>query len=137
MSVLRASSLAAVTIFVWSTIPNPCSREVLRTSWRASTMSCSFLMGRTSLWVIVIRLPVFAVAFEQGHSSLHVESRVDALEAQAELDERDGHGRLHPHDHGARVEDARHPRNVGDHAYDEGIDHLERRDVDEHALRLE
>ena len=41
--------------------------------------------------------------------------------------------RLHPDERGFRTEDLRHARDVGDHASDERIDHLERGDVDQHA----
>ena len=52
-----------------------------------------------------------------------------------ELDQRDRDGGPHADDDGLGVEDARHRGDVAEHAADERIDHLERRNVDQHALR--
>ena len=41
---------------------------------------------------------------------------------------------LHADDHGLGVEDARHAGDVAEHPADERVDHLERGDVDQHAL---
>src|SRR5687767_11075852 len=103
MSVLRASSLAAVTIFVWSTRLNFSSCVSRRTVPRASTMSCSERTGTTSERVTGIGS--FGVAAAQElHAALDVERGPDAGERQPELDQRDRDRRLHPDDHGARVE---------------------------------
>src|SRR5436190_21299535 len=127
MTVLRASSLAAVTILVWSTMPNPRSCEILRTFCRASTMSCSERTGTTSLLVMVID-PVCAP--EPGakplHPPLNRQRGVDTREAQAELDQRNGDRRAHAHDDSLGVEYARHRGDVRDHPPDVGIDELER-----------
>src|SRR5207248_5468100 len=54
----------------------------------------------------------------------------------AELDQRDGDGRLHAHHHRLRVEDAAHAGDVRQHPADEGVDDVQRADVDEHPARL-
>src|SRR5215217_6167003 len=47
-TVLRASSLAAVTILVWSTIPSPCAIAHDRTACLTSTTSWAVRAGITS-----------------------------------------------------------------------------------------
>ena len=66
---------------------------------------------------------------------LDVQRGAHAFERQPELDQRDGDGGLHADDDRLRVEHARHRGDVADHAADEGVDHVERRDVDQHAVR--
>ena len=73
--------------------------------------------------------------FEQLHAALDVQRRPHAFELQTELHERDRDRGPHADDHGAGIEHARHRGDVGEHAPDEGVDQLERRDVDEHAVR--
>src|SRR5262249_22663891 len=99
ISVLRASSLAAVTIFVWSTTLKPSSAAHFLTTWRASTTSFSEVTGRVSCFstgialALRVRRPGSA---EEGHPSLDVQRRPHARQRQPQLDQGDGHGRLHP-----------------------------------------
>src|SRR5690349_17354559 len=135
MTVLRAISLAAVTILVCSTREKPSSWANLRTAWRARTMSCSVLRGSTSVFVIdgiVVSLLLVAGGHggtQDAHAPLDVEGGLDAGQREAQLDERDRDGRLHADQDGGRVEDAGHARDVGDHAADERVDHLQGGDV--------
>src|SRR5215207_8940245 len=106
MTVLRANSLAAVTIFVWSTKLNVSSWVSFRTAWRASTTSCSTLSGRASLLRTAIRdlLPRVVRRFAQRrpqplHAALDVQGGLHALEGQSQLDQRDGHRRAHADEH--------------------------------------
>ena len=71
---------------------------------------------------------------QQLHAALDVQRGCDARQRQAQFHQRDRHGRLHADQHGSRIENARHAGNVGDHAADEGVDHFQRRNVDEHAF---
>ena len=65
--------------------------------------------------------------------ALDVERGAHARQRQPELDQRDGDRRPHADDHGLGVEHPRHGRDVAEHAADERVDDLERRDVDQHA----
>src|SRR4051812_27655465 len=135
VSVLRASSLAAVTIFVWSTRLKPSSTARCLTAWRAPTTSSADLTGRSSLRRTGnVAPPAVDAAAQQIHAALDVERRPYPVQRQPELHERDRDGRLHTDDHRLGVEDARHRSDVAEHAADEGIDHLERGDVDEDAF---
>src|SRR6476659_4559236 len=134
MSALRASSLAAVTILVWSTSENLSSCVSLRTCCLASTMSCSERSGAWPLAFGVIGSVRGYLPAQQRHAAFDVQRGRDAGQRQAELDQRDRDGRLHAHENRLRAEDARDAGDVGDHAADERVHHLERRDVDEDAL---
>src|SRR5829696_7114696 len=114
MTVLRASSLAAVTIFVWSTRLNFSSCVIFRTAWRASTTSCSTRRASVSLLMTAIRaLPVGGHrGAEPVHSPFDVERGLHPLERQPQLDQRDRDGRPHADEDGAGVEDARHAGDV-------------------------
>src|SRR4051812_8126927 len=124
MSALRASSLAAVTIFVWSTSEKPSSCVSRRTSWRASTMSCSDLSGVTPLAGVDICAIRVDLPAQHGHAPLHVESSCDTRQRQSELDQRDGDGRLHSDEDRLGAEDLPDARDVAHHPADERIDHL-------------
>src|SRR5690348_10739069 len=111
MSVLRASSLAAVTILVWSTRLNFNSTQQARTCWRTPTTSDSPRMGNSSLRVTTIcphPSPRSGRVLEVADSFFDGQRRMDALERQTQLHERDGDRRLHPDDDRLGVEDARH-----------------------------
>src|SRR5688500_3423568 len=143
VNVFRASSLAAVTIFVWSTRLNPSSMASARTCCRTTTMSFAVRTGsrsflRTDIGVPAIgEGPLFQTIgrveqrAQQCHAALDVERRSNAGERKAELHEGNRHGGLHAGDHRVRVQDAGHGGDVGDHAPDERVHHLARRNVDE------
>src|SRR6185436_6505080 len=127
-----------VTIFVWSTRPNASSTAHLLTACRASTTSSDDRIWTTSLTVVGIfdlRSRRSERSLEQRHAAFDVERRADAVQRQPELDERDRHGGLHADDDRLGVEDARHLGDVAEHSADEGVDDLERGDVDEDAVR--
>src|SRR5688572_7622995 len=133
---LRASSLAAVTIFVCSTSVNPSSIAYRRTAWRTLTTSAELRTGSVSVLVTVIRGLFFPSgdALQHLHPALDVQRGAHAFEREPELDQGDGDRGLHPHDDRLGVEDAGHGRGVREHAADERVDDVERRDVDQHGL---
>src|SRR5690349_19204633 len=133
MSALRASSLAAVTILVWSTSENFSSWVSLRTCWRASTMSCSERSGASPLVTDDIGTVRVYLPTQQRHAAFDIQRGGDTGQRQPEFHQRDRHRGLHAHQDGFRAEDFSYSRDVRDHAADEGVDHLERRDVDQHA----
>src|SRR5689334_4951510 len=128
--VLRASSLVAVTIFVWSTRLKPIETAHARASCRTRTMSSVAFSSKVSSFTTSK-----TGSSEQFHAALDVQCRPHAAELEAELDERDRDRGTHAHDHGVGIEDARHGSQVVQHSADERIDELERRDVDENSLR--
>src|SRR5471030_1556607 len=97
---LRASSLVAVTILVWSTSENLRSCVSLRTTWRQTNMSCSVCSVSVSSVGGAKAIPTIDRRQEM-HSAVDVQRRANTLERQAQFDERDGHGRLHA-DHDRR-----------------------------------
>src|SRR5918911_2311368 len=144
LTTLRASSDATVARRVWSTTRKPSAAASVRTSPRATAMSCSHSrkidllckgprppVSRPALFVLVDA----ELAAQEPDAFVHVKHRVHPAQLQAQLDERDGDRGLHADDHGARVHDAGHRRDVREHAPDEGVNHLKQRDVDEHAAR--
>src|SRR5262249_10225174 len=137
MSVLRASSLDAVTILVCSTRRKPSSTANARVNCRARTTSSSDRMpsvsSRTTGNAGYSRSRQRAP--DEAHPPLGIEGRPHSWEAQAQLDEGDGHGGAHAHHDRLGVQHARHARDVAQGAADERIDDLERGDVDQDSAR--
>src|SRR5262249_37967783 len=100
------SSLAAVTILVWSTRLSPASTARERATCRALTTSSEVRTSRRSLLGGIFGLRFEARLLNQLHSPLDVQRRLDPGQRQAELDQRDGHGRAHADDDRFGVEDA-------------------------------
>src|SRR5262245_42738784 len=122
MTVLRASSLAAVTIFVWSTRLKPAATAHSRTAWRTATTSSVARIGRRS-----VRTPAIAMPIDRGaqelHAALDVQRGLYTRQGEPQLDQRDRDRRAHAHDDRRGVEHPGHRGNVRQHAADEGIDH--------------
>lgn len=150
MSVLRASSLAAVTNFVWSMRDRPCETAFSRTNWRSRTICSSLRIGSVSGGdedvgaAVELKIVMESCAcgrqavppFERSAMPfLHVQRRAYARKREAEFDERDRDRRLHADDDRLGIEHARHGGRVADHASDERIDHVERGNVDQDAAR--
>src|SRR5262249_8281242 len=141
--VWRASSLAAVTIFVWSTRLSRRSTAAARTAWRMRTMSSDDRSDSVSSLSIGIRglgdgfggCAVASARLERTAKNLHalfdVESGAHAGKGEAKRHEGDGHRRSHAHHHRLRVEHSSNRRDAPEHAADERVDHLEGGDVDE------
>src|SRR4051812_21517329 len=126
MTVLRASSLAAVTILVWSTSPKPRAMAHSRAIWRTRTISSSLRSGTSSsLTTAIAALARLAGHVQEVHSELDVERGAHAGQGEAELDEGDGDRGPHSRHHGVGVEDASHGRDVGQHAADERVHEVE------------
>src|SRR5690606_11653472 len=99
-------------------------------------MSSPDLIGRTSAALSATGPPDRRDSFaDQRHASLDIERRLHTGQRQAELDERDRHGRTHADDDRLRVENARDRGDVVEHATDEAVYDLERGNVYQHALR--
>src|ERR1044071_912761 len=102
---------------------NPSAAAMARTSLRATAMSwsCSranvLLSNRAQppVSLLFVFVPRINLAAKQTETLVHVQDRIHASEFEAEFDERDGDGGLHPDDDRARVHDARHRRNVREH----------------------
>src|SRR6185369_12273181 len=101
MTVLRASSLAAVTILVCSTRLKPTSIARLRTTCRALTTSSPLRTWNVSRSLAIGRLVWSCQHFaRQGETCIDVQRSADARQRQAELDQRDRDRRAHADDHG-------------------------------------
>src|ERR1700749_287041 len=144
LTTLRASSEVTVTSRVWSIKRKPSAAATERTSLRAMVMSCSLsraidLLCKRNGPPVIERLRGVVVhrelAPQKPDALVHVQHRVNAAQFESEFDERDGDGGLHPDDDRSRVHDARHRRDVREHATDEGVNHLKQRDVYQHAAR--
>src|SRR6185503_10051065 len=96
MTVLRASSLAAVTILVCSTRLKPRSMARLRTICRALTTSSPLRTGNVSASLAIggLARPLHGLA-QEGQSRVDVQRRANPGQRQAELDQRDGDRRPH------------------------------------------
>src|SRR4029450_1362504 len=107
MTVLRASSLAAVTILVCSTRLKPTSIARLRTTCRALTTSSPLRTGNVSSSLAIDGFVRTREHFaHQSQARIDVHCRANAGQRQAELDQRDRDCRAHADDHGLRIEDA-------------------------------
>src|SRR5262245_5821418 len=135
-SVLRASSLAAVTILVWSTRLRPCATAHSRATCRTRTTSSDDLIDIVSSFATAIDVLLLCVgALKQAHALLNVERGAHARQREPQLDERNGHSGAHSDDYRFRVQHARHRRDVAEHPADERVHNLERRNVNQHAPR--
>src|SRR6185503_2217141 len=116
MTVLLASSLAAVTILVCSTRLKPTSIARLRTACRALTTSSPLRTGNVSRSLAIGRLIRSRQQLaHQNQARIEVQCSADARQRQAELDQRDRDRRTHADDHGLRIEDAGHRGYVAEH----------------------
>src|SRR5438552_3006130 len=105
-----------------------------RTIWRTRTMSSPERTGHRSLLTIGMAIWRGERDAQQLHALLDVQRRAHTRERQPQLDECDRDRGLHANHHGGGVEDPRHARDVAQHAADERVHDLERRDVDEDAV---
>src|SRR5437764_8462860 len=144
LTTLRASSEATVASRVWSINGKPMAAATERTSPRATARSCSHssaieLLGKRCrppvVQALFLVLADGELAAQELDAFVHVQDSVHAAKLKAQLDERDGDRRLHADDDRSRVHDARHRRDVREHAPDEGVNHLKQRDVYEDAAR--
>src|SRR3954468_1944643 len=101
-TVLRAISLAAVTILVWSTSVKPCCTAQVRTAWRTATTSFSARNCSTSALdtcaIVLVRVVGDVVAdsgLEKLHAALDVEGGAHTGQGKPKLDQGDGDRGLH------------------------------------------
>src|SRR4051794_8920467 len=102
---LRAISEIAVAIMVTSVSEKPSCRASSWPAWRAVTMSSGLLTSTTKSAATigpVRRLLRFELSVQQRKTFLEVQSRIHVVEHQPELNHREGHLGLQPHDHGVR-----------------------------------
>src|SRR5829696_9847325 len=95
---LRATSEIAVASSVRSVLENPSPAPIARASWRAVTTSASVRIATRTSSATGVLLPVHLPAQER-EPLLEIQSRVHVLEVHPELDHREGHLGLDPHDH--------------------------------------
>src|SRR5712691_8972033 len=139
---LRAISEMAAAITVWSPLENPASAARSRPRCRAVTTSTSAATGisRSSPTVDASRSALdteLRLVVEEQQAFLEIQRGGHALEREAELDHGECNLRLNPDDHGLRAAQPRHVGDVAQGPDGEGIHHVERRDVDDHAPRPE
>src|SRR6478672_1911071 len=117
---LRANSLAAVTIFVWSTSESLIVTACRRTAWRTATISAESVTAIISAFStgILVKIWHADVATQHLHPFFHIEGRVYAAQVEAELNQGNGYRGLHPNDDRLRVQNPRHCRGIGQHPPD-------------------
>src|SRR4029453_3418292 len=131
---LRASSLAAVTIFVWSTRLKPISQARCRTACRTMTICSEVVSGSKSAEADAILASSYVDRHrQQVHALLDGQRGAYAGKGYAQLDESNGNGRAHTDDDCFCVQHTRHRGYVAQHTSYERVDNLERRDVDQHT----
>src|SRR5918993_1553299 len=96
---LRATSEIAVASSVRSVLEKPRSAPIVRASWRAVTTSASVRIATRISSATGVGLPV-ELLLEEGQPLFEIERRMDVLEVHAQLDHRERHLRLDPHDYG-------------------------------------
>src|SRR5438093_963616 len=131
-TMLRAISEMAVARMVRSLPENPTCSASSRPRWRAVRMSCSEPMSRRLSSPIGGPPPI---AIEDGQPFLQVEPRRHAVQAEAELDHREGDLGLHPHDDRLRAPQLPDARDVEERPDGERVEHLGRGDVHDDAAR--
>src|ERR1700733_9885665 len=124
-------------ILVWSTVLKPAPSASVRAAWRTRTTSSEERISTFSLFCVVIfRLRRREPRVDESHAALDVQGGFDAGERQSKLDQRDRHRGPHADNHGVGVQNARDRGDVVEHPADETVDDLQRRDIDENALRV-
>src|SRR5713226_6141388 len=126
-----ASSEIAVATTARSVVGNPHCDAKSRPFWRAETMSASQSMDtRTSSAMsanpMVGPIPL---AVKVGEALFQVQRGCDPLQREPQLDHREGHLRLDPHDDGLRPAQPDHVRDVTQGPGRERIDDVKRRHV--------
>src|SRR4051812_32155868 len=105
-TVLRASSLTAVTSLVWSIRRSPASWASSRMRCRARTTSSSEISGCASSVAVSVlgllrdRPELRTCRGEHDHAALDGQRGAHAGQRQSKLDEGDGHGGPHADDDG-------------------------------------
>src|SRR5262249_18407266 len=133
-NVLRASSLAAVMIFVWSTRLSPASTAQTRVNWRTRTTSSDDRMARRSVLVVGIDVLQGRPTLDQLHAALNIESGPHSRQRQTQFNQRDCNRGAHADDDRLRIENSRNGSDAIEHAADEAVDDLQRGNVDQDAL---
>src|SRR5215469_14689083 len=115
---LRANSLAAVTIFVWSTSDRLISTACRRTAWRTATISPESATEIVSVWTTGIPVKVWKanVAAQHLHPFFYIERGVHAAQVEAELNQSNCYRRLHSNHDCLGVQNPSHGRGIGKHS---------------------
>src|SRR5207253_1918725 len=135
----RASSEIAVATTARSVEDSPHCAASSRPFWRAVTMSTSAPTGtRTSTGIAAAFTPgCLSRPAEVRESLLEVERGRDAFEREPELDHRKRDLRLDADDDRLRAAQPNHVSHITEGPGGEGIDHVQRGDVDDDAARAE
>src|SRR5207253_7264258 len=130
---LRASSDATVASRVWSITRKPRSEAIFRTSPRATAISRSFSSAidllsnhaRLPVELLLVLVRRIELRAQELEPLVNVQHCLDAFQFKPKLYERDGDRRLHSYYDGSSVHDARHRRNVREHAANERVNHFQ------------
>src|SRR5258708_15531914 len=132
---LRAIWETAAAITVWSPALKPTSAASSRECGRGLTTSTADAMVMASSSdMIAARLDL---AVEEHESFLKVQCGGHPLEGEAELDHGEGDLRLDADDHRLGAAQPRHVREVAQRSHREGVHHVERGHVHDHAAGAE
>src|ERR1700756_4060748 len=131
----RATSEIAVAIKVRSLPTNPAFAANSRPSCGAVTMSA---WRWTATHISTAKVAALRGCVAQNLKALlQIQRGGHALEGQPKLDQGDRHLRLDAHDHRPGATQTRRGGNSAERARREGIHHVQRADVDDHAARAQ
>src|SRR5439155_24576950 len=133
---LRATSEIAVAIMVTSVSEKVRRVASSRPAWRAVTMS-SALSIRTTVSSAVMRTSARVTATEEVEALFEVERGVDVFERHAQLHHRERDLGLDADHHRLGAPQIGHVRDRAQRPRGEGVHDVDRRDVDDDALRPE
>src|SRR5688572_12614530 len=134
---LRASSEIAVATSVASVAEKPISSARLRPWRRAFTISMSDVTG-TELSILksdTSRAMLLEFPIQIFQSFFEIERGRNLAESDTQLHHRKRNLRLYPHDHRLRAAEPDHMGDIPQGAGSEGIQHIQRRHVDNDAAR--
>src|SRR5262245_58671321 len=132
--VLRASSLAAVMMRVWSTrLKRSCSAFARTACRTATTCSPERICRRSDGPFLHSILPPPGYLPQQFHSLLDVQGRPYPTQGDSKFHQSNGYRRPHADNHRGRIQYPGNGGNVAEHSPDEGIHNFEGRNVDQDA----
>src|SRR5439155_25519517 len=137
-TMFRASSEMAVATTARSVEGRPHCDASSRPFWRADTMSTSRSMAtRTSsaMSANLMMLGTLPLAVKVREAFFQIERGRDAFQREPQLDHREGHLRLDPHDDGLRSAELDHVGDVAQRTGRKRIDHVEGCDVHDDRAR--
>src|SRR6202034_4657378 len=119
----------------WSTRLRPSWEATSRTRRLTATTSGSVLTGTFSVETTAIQLLVRVDrGSQQFHARVHIQRGAHSGQRQAQFYQGNCHCRLHAHDHGFRIQHARHCRDVAQHATNKRVHDFKRGDIDQYSV---